>query len=96
MRLTDILRLEGAPEYFETYIGLRPVSNLHPPSLKNPTLVHVPRASDGWLPGDSREARDKARQDLFDILDRSRRQIGKPQIAQTAQYPVFPSIDRWL
>jgi hypothetical protein len=82
-------------DYFEFYPGLSPISSLHPPSLKNPRDVKVPTAQDGWRPGDSKAARAQAISDLIEIHKRLRRQIGKPEIAETANYPVYPSLFDW-
>lgn len=101
MTLLQILSLratggtEVQTDYFETVVGLRPCSNSHPPSLKNPTPVKVPMSQDGWHKGDSKAARKQAKEDLLRLLQQSQRQIGVPQGGTTAQYPVFPSVDRW-
>ncbi len=77
-------------DWYETYIGLAPISTFNPPSLKNPIKVKVPTAQDGWHRGDSKAARDQAIADLVEIHKRLRRQIGKPEISQTAIMPVYP------
>ena len=79
-------------EHLEVYIGLAPIPSDHPPSLKNPIKVKVPVAQDGWRKGDSKAARAQARQDLVEIHKRLRRQSGKPEISQGANYPIFPNV----
>jgi hypothetical protein len=83
-------------DYLETYLGRSPIPTSHPPSLKNPQHVKVPTAQDGWKPGLSKKARAQALQDLVEIHKRLRRQTGKPEISQGANYPMFPSIARTL
>lgn len=75
------------------YYGLSPISTLHPPSLRNPQEVKVPTAQDGFKYGDPEEAKEQAMQDLVEIHKRLRRQTGKPEIAHTAAYPIFPSMN---
>jgi hypothetical protein len=82
-------------DWGEVYIGLAMIPHDHPPSLKNPLKTKIPLAQDGWKKGDSKEARHKALADLVEIQKRMRRQIGKPEIAQTALYPLFPNISQW-
>lgn len=79
-------------EYFQTAVGLAMVPQAHPPSLRNPQHVKQDTATDGWKHGASKQARAKAKEDLAEVLKRLRRQTGKPELAQTAAYPIFPSI----
>lgn len=83
-----------ASEFFE-YSQLTPIPTSHPPSLKNPKKVKVPSDLDTWHHGNSKAARKKAAQDVNDIMQRTRRQIGRPTIAHVAPMPVFPSIVDW-
>lgn len=83
-------------DWYEAYIGISPMLNDHPPSLKNPKLTKIPLATDGWKKGDSKQARQQALSDLVEIHKRLRRQIGKPEVSKTADYPVFPDIARNL
>lgn len=75
------------------YGNTAPIPNEHPPSLKNPKRVPIPTAQDGWRKGDSKAARAQALQDLVLIHARLRRQIGKPEIAQTALIPNYAHFD---
>lgn len=87
------LRAEGSgAEWFEYRSGLQPVPTYHPPSLKNPQEVKIPTPQDGWKKGDSKKARQQALSDLYEIHKRMRRQIGKPEIAHQALYPIYPNI----
>lgn len=81
-------------DYQEVYHGLAPIGTFNPPSLKNPQKVKIPTAQDGWRPGDSKAARVQAIQDLIEIHKRMRRQIGKPEVSETAAFPVYPDIQR--
>lgn len=83
-------------EWFEYHAGLTPISSVHPPSLKNPIWVKVPTAQDGFQKGASRKQREQAMQDIAEIHKRLRRQIGKPEIAQTALMPVYTNIAQWV
>lgn len=83
-------------EWFEYHSNITPISSIHPPSLKNPIWVKIPMAQDGFQKGASRRQREQARQDLFEIHKRLRRQIGKPEIAQTAIMPVYTNIAQWV
>jgi hypothetical protein len=98
MTLAQILRFNdaAAPDFLEVFVGLRPASNAHPPSLRNPTPVKIPMQQDGWHPGDAPQARAAAKARLFDALEKGRRQIGTPQVARTANWPVFPQVDKWI
>lgn len=99
MTLREMLafgELPAGQDFLEVTVGLGPVSNTHPPSLKNPTKVHVPVEQDGWRPGDSKKARAAAKARLAEIFELGRRQIGIPQGATTAQLPVFPRITDWI
>ncbi len=91
----DGIEYTSPGDFLEVVVGLRPCSNAHPPSLKNPTPVKVPMAQDGWKPGASKEARRQAKADLLRAIELGRRQIGIPQGGITAPIPQFPSIDRW-
>lgn len=79
-------------DWHEAYIGLSVINHEHAPSLKNPQRTKIPTASDGWHKGDSAASKKQARKDLIEIHKRLRRQIGKPEVAQTALFPQFPSI----
>lgn len=81
-------------DYSEAYMGIYPIPDDHAPSLTNPIKTKIPTAQDGWHRGDSKAARQQAYSDLAEIHKRLRRQIGKPEIAHTANYPVFPDITR--
>ena len=83
-------------DWTETYIGLRPIPNSHPPSLKNPQRVKIPTSRDGWRKGDSRKAKDQARKDLVEVMKRTKRQIGKPTISIGVPYPMFPRMNQTL
>ena len=92
MKLRD-LRADGSTgEWFETYGALTPIGSYHPPSLRNPQKVKQTTAQDGWKKGDSKASRQQAMRDLVEIHKRLRRQFGKPEIAQGANYPLYPSI----
>ncbi len=78
-------------DWLETYIGLSPIPSDHPPSLKHPKLTKIPTAQDGWKQGDSKKARKQALSDLVEIHRRMMKQ-GRPTIARTAHYPLFPDI----
>lgn len=79
-------------DYQETYIGLAPMHNEHPPSLRNPKKTPIPTAQDGWKKGDSKEKQEQAKKDMVEIHRRLRRQIGKPEVAHTALFPIYPNI----
>ena len=83
-------------DYTEAYLGISPISKVHPPSLKNPKEVAIPTAQDGWHKDDSKAAKRQAREDLAIIHQRLRRQLGKPEVSQTALFPIFPDIARNL
>jgi hypothetical protein len=85
----------SSADWFEVYVGLRPASNAHPPSLRNPQKVKVPLSTDGWHQHDSKKARAHAKRDLLETLKRGQRQIGIPQGGITAPIPSFPSLDHW-
>lgn len=101
MKIRDLLELNAdnwnsppgpvGQDWYEAYIGMGFPSRLHPPSLNNPQKVEVPTARDGWEPGASKEAREKAKADLGEIHRRLLRQIGRPSVARTADYPLYPS-----
>lgn len=108
MRLGDIIALRIAADnitwtspaepqgadWYETRVGMGLMPKTHPPSLKNPQRVKIPTAQDGWLPGASKEARKKALEDMAEVHSRMLRQIGRPAIAQTAAYPLYPDLSR--
>lgn len=79
-------------DWNEAYYGFQPVGKSHPPSLRNPQQVSITTPQTGWKKGDSAAQRAQAMQDLVEIHKRMRRQIGKPELAQVASYPVFPNI----
>lgn len=80
----------------EEMFGLQPIPSSHPPSLKNPMKVKLPTPQDGWGKHDSKAARKQAYADMAEIHKRSLTQMGKPNIAHVAQYPMFPRIDERL
>ena len=82
----------GGADYSEIYYNIQPLTNDHPPSLKNPIAVKTPQAQDGWKKGDSAESRKQARKDLATIHSKLRRQFGKPEIAETALFPSYPNL----
>jgi hypothetical protein len=82
----------GGADYSEIYYNIQPITNDHPPSLKNPVAVKKPYAQDGWKRGDSAEAQKQARKDLATIHSKLRRQFGKPEIAETALFPLYPNL----
>jgi hypothetical protein len=55
----------------------------------------IPTAQDGWQTGDTEAIKKKAKEDMATILERTRHQIGKPEIAHVAPMPTFPSQDQW-
>lgn len=89
------MRSEGVQDFYETVVGLRPVANAHPPSLRNPTKVKNPMIQDDFRPGASKQARKRAKEELIRIFELGQRQIGIPQGGIVAPLPLFPSIDRW-
>jgi len=103
MRLVDYLRIAAnvnwsspagpdSQDYYGYHFGLSPGNHEHAPSLRNPKKTIIPTGQDGWHKGDSKEAKEQAIKDLVEIHKRLRRQLGKPEIAQTALYPLFPNI----
>lgn len=82
--------------WFQAYLGLSPGNNEHAPSLKNPIKAKVPTAQDGWKKGDSKKSRAQAMKDLVLIHQRMQRQTGKPAIARTALYPLYPNLGQLL
>lgn len=84
-------------DYYNRGINLCPVTNDHPPSLRNPTRVKDPQAQDGWKRGASRKARRQAMKDLVRLLQLGMNQPGIPtQGGRTASVPVFPLVDRLI
>lgn len=79
----------------EVYIGRTPLSNTHPPSLKNPLKTKIPTAQDGWKKNSPEALKRRAKADMAEILKRTRRQIGKPEIAHVAPMPFYPTINQW-
>lgn len=107
MRLRDYIDADGSitwtsplspvgQDFQDVHIGLTTLPQTHPPSLKNPKKVKIPYSDDGWRKGSTKEERKQAIQDLFEIIKRTRRQIGKPEVAITAPMPVFPDIQHWF
>jgi hypothetical protein len=82
MKLIDMISLKGSA------IGLSPAGTNHPPSLKNPIPVKQPFK--GWDPDASERDRQQAIADLLETIERTKRQAGKPAVAQTAAVPVRP------
>jgi hypothetical protein len=82
-------------DWYQYSLGPYPIPDDHAPSLKNPIKTKIPLAQDGWHQGDSKAARDQALSDLAELHRRMRRQIGKPEVAHTALFPVHPSIFDW-
>jgi|SRR5215471_4746568 len=101
MKLWDAVQLRSIQadgetgEWFETYYGMQPIPTFHPPSLKKPAHIVPDQSTDGWHPNDPPALKQRARQDLAEIMKRVRRQTGKPELTQQALYPVFPSIAKW-
>jgi len=85
-----------SPDWFDVVIGISPIPNDHPPSLKNPIKTKIPLSTDGWHKDDSKAAKKQARQDLVELHKRMRRQYGKPEIAETAQMPLYPTLMDWM
>jgi hypothetical protein len=83
----------GGGEYFGP---VTPIPTDHPPSLKNPQKVKWDNPTDGWHPNDSKKARKDAMERMAVIHQLVRRQIGKPEVSQTAQMPLFPDIEKWF
>jgi len=83
---------QGTGEWLQVFNMLAPISSQHPPSLKNPQKLKIPTAQDGWRKTDSKKDKAQARKDLVEIHKRLRRQFGKPEITQGANYPLFPNI----
>lgn len=90
MRLDELLKIRA--EYFEYSPSIQVIPSTHPPSLRNPQKVKQQMPTDGWKQGDSKEARQKAMEDLCLIHQRMRRQFGKPELTYGANYPFFPNI----
>jgi hypothetical protein len=83
MKLTEEVKLQQLASNAEApELYLSPISTLHPPSLKNPIRVKLPDPP--------------SHKDVKEILKRVRRQSGKPQVSQTAQYPVYPATGEWV
>ena len=80
----------GGADYAQMTVGMSPIPHDHAPSLKNPIRTKKPLAQDGWHKNDSPEAKKQARSDMAEVFKRTRRQAGKPEIAQTANQPVYP------
>jgi hypothetical protein len=87
IRYQQIIADGAVGEYFGL---LQPIDTQHPPSLKNPKKVRARTPADGWHESDSDDSKKMAREDLGEVLDRLRRQIGRPAVAQSALAPVFP------
>jgi hypothetical protein len=90
IRLSELAAIGN--EWFDHYASIHPIATGHPPSLKNPQKVKIPTAQDGWRKGDSRRSRDAAESDVLVLKDKMLRQIGKPTISRTADYPMYPQI----
>jgi len=86
----------SGPDYYELYYNINPLVQDHPPSLKNPIDTKKPMPQDGWHKGDSEKARKQAEKDLRVIHRKLRRQFGKPEVADTAQYPIYPNFRQEL
>lgn len=80
----------GSADYAQMTVGMSPIPHDHAPSLRNPIRTKKPLAQDGWKKGDSPMAKKLAKSDMAEVFKRVRRQIGKPEIAQTANQPVYP------
>lgn len=97
MTLRDHIALQAiGNEWFETYGSYGVIPTTHPPSLKNPIPVKIPTAQDGFKKGASKAQRRQAAEDLVQIHKQLRRQIGKPEIAHTATYALYPNITNWF
>lgn len=101
MRLADAVKLRNiradgsTGEWFEVYYGYSTIPTFHPPSLKDPIPVPVDMPTDGWHEDDPDELKQKAREELAEVMRRLLRQSGKPELTQQALYPIFPAISRW-
>lgn len=73
---------------------VNPLPTNHPPSLKNPIPVKQALSTRGWYPGASRAEREEAVLALIEAINRAKRQTGKPAVAQTAQVPVWPILEK--
>src|ERR1039458_1790174 len=73
-------------DWFDVAIGICPIPNDHPPSLKNPILTKIPTAQDGWHKNDSKVAKAQALKDLVEIHKRMRRSFGKQEMARTPTF----------
>jgi hypothetical protein len=82
-------------DWFEVAIGICPIPHDHAPSLKNPIITKIPTAQDGFHKNDSKAAKAQAMKDLIEIHRHLRRQYGKPEIARTADFPLYPSFGNW-
>jgi hypothetical protein len=97
MKLRTVIELDAlGNEWFDYWANLQPLPNSHPPSLKNPQKVKIPTAQDGWKKGASKAARKQAMQDMVEIHKKLRRQIGRPTVSKTADYPIFPNTQQWM
>jgi hypothetical protein len=94
MKLAEELARRGvtAQDSEEVYFGLQPVANAHAPSLRNPIKSKTPDPRDGWKPGASKKAREKAMKDMAEIQKRTRKQTGRTAVTQTTAVPVFPGM----
>src|ERR1017187_2914737 len=54
-------------DWFDVAIGICPIPNDHPPSLKNTILTKIPTAQDGFHKNDSKVAKAQAMKDLIEI-----------------------------
>jgi hypothetical protein len=79
-------------DYQHGWTGIDPITHQHAPGIKNPIKTKVPMAQDGWKKGSSKAARKKAEEDMARVKERLERQVGRPAVAQTAAYPIFPSM----
>ena len=69
---------------------LAPIDTQHPPSLKNNKKITAPTPADGWHNSDSPASKKMARVDLAEIMQRVRRQAGKPTLSETTPVAIFP------
>ncbi|MDE2099975.1 MAG: hypothetical protein KGL39_22165 [Patescibacteria group bacterium] len=77
-------------DFYETYIMMTPITQNHPPSLRNPKNVPVPTIQDGFHKKSSKKAKQRARKEFGEILRRTMRQIQKPVLVRVAQMPLYP------
>lgn len=73
-------QFDGQYYEFHEKTAMQPMTNLHPPSLKNPKKVKVDN------PDEQIKNKKKRKRLLKYALDRQRRQTGKPEVYETTQF----------